>query len=212
LKTRARHHARQLASHRGAARNNNGGARTIFRTVSGFNAEGPGSVSPSTSRRSPATWLGPDRHSAAGTRPTSPSANACASGLNGLGEAWRYIRDGTCDVVLAGGTDALIDGPRSPASPTRAPSPFATMIPSAPVVRSIATATASCCRRGRRSRWSSRCRTPRPAARASTRDRRLRDRSEAFHIAAPLPTVSGSRPACRRRSKVPVSRPTPSTT
>jgi len=41
--------------------------------------------------------------------PNFTIGNACASGLNAIGEAWRYIREGTCDAVLAGGTDALID-------------------------------------------------------------------------------------------------------
>jgi 3-oxoacyl-[acyl-carrier-protein] synthase II len=41
--------------------------------------------------------------------PNFTIGNACASGLNGIGEAWRYVREGACDVVLAGGTDALID-------------------------------------------------------------------------------------------------------
>ena len=91
--------------------NNNGGARTIFRTVSGFIAEGPGSVSPFyitaiTSNMASAQIA--IRLQVRG--PNFTIGNACASGLNGLGEAWRYIREGTCDVVLAGGTDALIDG------------------------------------------------------------------------------------------------------
>jgi 3-oxoacyl-[acyl-carrier-protein] synthase II len=91
--------------------NNNGGARTIFRTVSGFITEGPGSVSPFyitaiTSNMASAQIA--IRLQVRG--PNFTIGNACASGLNALGEAWRYIRDGTCDVVLAGGTDALIDG------------------------------------------------------------------------------------------------------
>jgi len=90
--------------------NNNGGARTIFKTVTAFNAEGPGSVSPFyitaiTSNMSSAQVA--LRLQVRG--PNFTIGNACASGLNALGEAWRYIRDGTCDVMLAGGTDALID-------------------------------------------------------------------------------------------------------
>jgi 3-oxoacyl-[acyl-carrier-protein] synthase II len=90
--------------------NNNGGARTIFKTVTAFNAEGPGSVSPFyitaiTSNMSSAQIA--LRLQVRG--PNFTIGNACASGLNALGEAWRYIRDGTCDVMLAGGTDALID-------------------------------------------------------------------------------------------------------
>jgi len=41
--------------------------------------------------------------------PNFTIGNACASGLNAVGEAWRYLREGTVDVVLAGGSDALID-------------------------------------------------------------------------------------------------------
>jgi 3-oxoacyl-[acyl-carrier-protein] synthase II len=90
--------------------NNNGGARTIFRTVTGFNAEGPGSVSPfyitaiTTNMASAQVAI---RLQVRG--PNFTIGNACASGLNGVGEAWRYVREGGCDVVLAGGTDALID-------------------------------------------------------------------------------------------------------
>ena len=74
---------------------------------------GPTRSRPSTSRRSPPAWA-PDRWpSGCGVRgPNFTIGNACASGLNGVGEAWRYIREGTCDAVLAGGTDALIDPDR----------------------------------------------------------------------------------------------------
>jgi len=90
--------------------NNNGGARTIFRTVTGFNADGPSGVSPFyitaiTSNMGPAQVA--IRLQVRG--PNFTIGNACASGLNAIGEAWRYIRDGVCDAVLAGGSDALID-------------------------------------------------------------------------------------------------------
>ncbi len=90
--------------------NNNGGARTIFRTVTGFNVDGPGSVSPfyitaiTTNMGSAQVAI---RLQVRG--PNFTIGNACASGLNAIGEAWRYVRDGVCDAVLAGGTDALID-------------------------------------------------------------------------------------------------------
>jgi 3-oxoacyl-[acyl-carrier-protein] synthase II len=90
--------------------NNNGGARTIFRTVTQFNQEGPGSVSPfyitaiTTNMAAAQVAI---RLQVRG--PSFTIGNACASGLNAIGEAWRYVRDGTCDAVLAGGTDALID-------------------------------------------------------------------------------------------------------
>jgi 3-oxoacyl-[acyl-carrier-protein] synthase II len=90
--------------------NNNGGARTIFKTVTDYNAEGPGSVSPfyitaiTTNMASAQVAI---RLQARG--PNFSIGNACASGLNAVGEAWRYVREGTCDAILAGGTDALID-------------------------------------------------------------------------------------------------------
>ncbi len=90
--------------------NNCGGARTIFKTVSDFHKEGPGSVSPfyitaiTSNMASAQVAL---RLQVRG--PNFTIGNACASGVNALGEAWRYLRDGTCDVMLAGGTDALID-------------------------------------------------------------------------------------------------------
>jgi 3-oxoacyl-[acyl-carrier-protein] synthase II len=90
--------------------NNNGGARTIFRTVTEFHREGPGGVSPfyitaiTTNMGSAQVAI---RLQVRG--PNFTIGNACASGLNAIGEAWRYVRDGTCDAVIAGGTDALID-------------------------------------------------------------------------------------------------------
>ncbi len=90
--------------------NNNGGARTMFRTFTGYQAAGPASVSPfyitaiTTNMSSAQIAI---RLQVRG--PNFTIGNACASGLNAIGEAWRYILDGTCDVVLAGGTDALIN-------------------------------------------------------------------------------------------------------
>ncbi len=90
--------------------NNNGGARTIFRTVTQFNAEGPGSVSPFYITAITTSLGAAQVAIRLGVRgPNFTIGNACASGLNGVGEAWRYVRDGTCDAVLAGGVDALID-------------------------------------------------------------------------------------------------------
>ena len=89
---------------------NNGGARTIFNTMMKYAAEGPASVSPFYITAI-TTSLGAGQVAIRlGARgPNFTIGNACASGLNGVGEAWRYVRDGTCDAVLAGGTDALID-------------------------------------------------------------------------------------------------------
>jgi 3-oxoacyl-[acyl-carrier-protein] synthase II len=90
--------------------NNNGGARTIFRTVTAFNKEGVAGVSPfyitaiTTNMGSAQIAI---RLQVRG--PNFTIGNACASGLNAIGEAWRYVREGVCDAMLAGGTDALID-------------------------------------------------------------------------------------------------------
>lgn len=40
--------------------------------------------------------------------PNYSVTSACASGVHSLGEAARYIQDGTCDVMLAGGVEAAI--------------------------------------------------------------------------------------------------------
>lgn len=40
--------------------------------------------------------------------PTFSVTSACASGADGIGQAWRMIRDGVVDVALAGGTEATI--------------------------------------------------------------------------------------------------------
>jgi 3-oxoacyl-[acyl-carrier-protein] synthase II len=90
--------------------NNNGGARTIFKTVTQFNAEGPDGVSPFYITAI-TTSLGAGQIAIRlGVRgPNFTIGNACASGLNGVGEGWRLIREGVCDAVLSGGTDALID-------------------------------------------------------------------------------------------------------
>ncbi len=90
--------------------NNNGGARTIFKTVTDYNAKGPGAVSPfyitaiTTNMASAQVAI---RLQVRG--PNFTIGNACASGCNGIGEAWRYVREGICDLVIAGGSDALID-------------------------------------------------------------------------------------------------------
>ncbi len=90
--------------------NNNGGARTIFRTVTRYNAEGPDSVSPFYITAITTSLGAAQVAIRLGVRgPNFTIGNACASGLNAIGEAWRYVRDGTCDAVLAGGSDALID-------------------------------------------------------------------------------------------------------
>lgn len=40
--------------------------------------------------------------------PNYSVTSACASGVHSLGEAARYIRDGDCDVMLAGGSEATV--------------------------------------------------------------------------------------------------------
>lgn len=90
--------------------NNNGGARTIFKTVKAFCETGPDDVSPFYITAI-TTSLGAGQVAIRlGVRgPNFTIGNACASGCNAVGEAWRYIREGLVDAVLAGGSDALID-------------------------------------------------------------------------------------------------------
>jgi len=45
------------------------------------------------------------------TGPNLCIATACAAGTNAIGEAVRLVRDGTADVVLAGGAEAPVNGP-----------------------------------------------------------------------------------------------------
>ncbi|MGI9628049.1 MAG: beta-ketoacyl-[acyl-carrier-protein] synthase family protein [Longimicrobiales bacterium] len=40
------------------------------------------------------------------TGPNSTNAMSCASGTMAIGEAWRLVRDGICDVAIAGGVEA----------------------------------------------------------------------------------------------------------
>ncbi|NIP79538.1 MAG: hypothetical protein GWM90_10100, partial [Gemmatimonadetes bacterium] len=40
------------------------------------------------------------------TGPNATNAMSCASGTIAIGEGWRLVRDGLCDVVLAGGVEA----------------------------------------------------------------------------------------------------------
>lgn len=40
--------------------------------------------------------------------PTFSVTSACASGADGIGQAWRMIRDGVVDIAMAGGTEATI--------------------------------------------------------------------------------------------------------
>ena len=40
------------------------------------------------------------------TGPNSTNSMSCASGAIAIGEAWRYIREGACDVAIAGGVEA----------------------------------------------------------------------------------------------------------
>ena len=51
-----------------------------------------------------ALWL----HSVLGTRgPSMVVANACSSGTDAIGVAYQWIRDGRCDMAVAGGADEL---------------------------------------------------------------------------------------------------------
>lgn len=54
----------------------------------------------------PAAWLGIE-YALAG--PNLTFSTACASSAVAVGEAWRRIRDGECDVMLAGGSEAPLN-------------------------------------------------------------------------------------------------------
>jgi 3-oxoacyl-[acyl-carrier-protein] synthase II len=50
--------------------------------------------------------------------PCETTVTACAAGTHSIGNAVRLIQSGRCDAVLAGGSEASLTPPPSPASPT----------------------------------------------------------------------------------------------
>ena len=55
------------------------------------------------------------------TGPNSTNAMSCASGTIAVGEAFRLIRDGFCDVAVAGGVEAPLAPSPSAPSPSSGP-------------------------------------------------------------------------------------------
>lgn len=86
-----------------------GGIRTLEDQVIGFAQRGPDRVSPMLvpmmMPNAPAASIG-IRHRLTG--PNITVATACATGAHAIGEAARMIRDGTADVVIAGGVESCI--------------------------------------------------------------------------------------------------------
>ncbi len=86
-----------------------GGIRTLEDQVIGFAQRGPDRVSPMLvpmmMPNAPAASIS-IRHRLTG--PNMTVATACATGAHAIGEATRMIRDGTADVVIAGGVESCI--------------------------------------------------------------------------------------------------------
>jgi 3-oxoacyl-[acyl-carrier-protein] synthase II len=86
-----------------------GGIRTLEDQVLGYGEKGPRGVSPFL-----VPMMMPNGTSAhiaihhGFTGPNLAVATACATGTNAIGEAARWVRDGSADVVVAGGADACV--------------------------------------------------------------------------------------------------------
>ena len=182
--------------------NNNGGARTIFRTVTQYNAEGPG--------RGVALLHHGDHDQPRRRTGGHPARRARAELHHRQRLRVRSERRRRGVAIHARGRPATpcwraaptrsSTRPRSPASRTRAPSRCATTSPSARAGRSTATATASCSPTARpcwwwRS-WSTRARAARGSTPRSSATRRAARRSTSRRR---CPTGWAPRPRCRRR-------------
>ncbi len=86
-----------------------GGAQTLLAQDDILEASGPRRVSPHTvpmlMPNGPAAWVGLEMGAKAGVH--SP-ASACATGAEAIGMGLDIIRSGRADVVLAGGTEAVV--------------------------------------------------------------------------------------------------------
>ncbi len=86
-----------------------GGLSTIESEHDSFTAGGPRRVSPFMVPK-----LMPNAAAAAIAMrygyhgPNFAPSSACATGAHSVGEAFRYVREGVCDVMIAGGTEAAI--------------------------------------------------------------------------------------------------------
>nr|BFE65858.1 beta-ketoacyl-[acyl-carrier-protein] synthase family protein [Dactylosporangium thailandense] len=86
-----------------------GGAQTLLNQDDILEASGPRKVSPHTvpmlMPNGPAAWIGLERGARAGVHCV---ASACATGAEAISHALDLIRLGRADVVIAGGTEAVI--------------------------------------------------------------------------------------------------------
>jgi len=86
-----------------------GGIQTIEDEIGKLNAKGPDKVSTffiPMMLPNIASGIVAIKHKAKGIN--FCPVTACASGSNAIGEAYNRIKDGTCDIMLAGGTEAAI--------------------------------------------------------------------------------------------------------
>jgi len=88
-----------------------GGIREIAHKSLVFNSKGPRGLGPFFIPKSLSNLAA--GHVAIAHRARGPSlciSTACASGNHSIGEAWRVIRMGDADVVIAGGAEGAVDG------------------------------------------------------------------------------------------------------
>jgi 3-oxoacyl-[acyl-carrier-protein] synthase II len=89
--------------------NSLGGTTTVERQYRAFLADGPDAVSPLTVPMSmPNMVAGAVSMDCGATGPSLVTASACASGASAVGLARDLLRGGTCDVVIAGGTESAL--------------------------------------------------------------------------------------------------------
>jgi 3-oxoacyl-[acyl-carrier-protein] synthase II len=88
-----------------------GGLTTLVNQVRVLFDRGPDRVSPfMVPSMMPNAAAGQVAMTLGFTGPNTCITTACAAGAHGVGEAYRYIRDGLADVALAGGTECVING------------------------------------------------------------------------------------------------------
>ncbi len=86
-----------------------GGLPTMEEQIGKMNAKGPSRVSPMTIPKLMLNGAGGNLAIYLGIRgPNYSIATACASATNAMGNALTHIRDGLCDTVITGGTEACI--------------------------------------------------------------------------------------------------------
>ncbi len=86
-----------------------GGLPTMEEQVTKMNAKGPSRISPMTIPKLMSNGAGGNLAIYLGIRgPNYSVATACASATNAMGNALTHIRDGLCDTIITGGTEACI--------------------------------------------------------------------------------------------------------